>query len=309
MAEFRTETDFREIARGPVPADTRRPIATDALPRAARLLPRAARPHLQSFHGFYRLARDLADDPTLDVEEKLNFLAMLEDALVSGRGHRGFLTPALDLHASLRDTGLSNLYARALLISCRRDAEQLRCQSWHDLIGYTQHSAVPVGRFLLAAIAVAEGEEEHPQHPLDPTPEDTSTRAMDSLAMALQVLHLLRHSRSLWTQLGRCYLPLAWFREAGTSVERLVEERCDLQVRHVIDRVLLRTEPLIEAARPLPRQLRSPGARMLAGSMLAQATAQARRLRQRDPLAEDITLPLWQQMRCSTLGGLGGLLA
>lgn len=309
MAEFRTDPDFREIARGPAPVESRRPIVADALPAAARLLPRNSRPHLQAFHSFYRLARDLADDATLDVEEKLNFLSMLEDALVSGRGHRGFLTPALDLHASLRMTGLSNLYARALLISCRRDAEQLRCQTWQDLVSYTQHAAVPVGRFLLATMAQAEGEEEHHQHPLDPAPEDTSTRAMDSLTMALQILTLLRHSRPLWTQLGRCYLPLAWFREAGASVERLVEETSDLQVRHVIDRVLLRTEPLIEAARPLPRQLRSAGARMLAGTMLAQASAQARRLRQRDPLAEDVTLPLWQQLRCSTLGGVGGLLA
>ena len=244
-----------------------------------------------AFYKFVRLADDIADDADLEPETKLAYLEALERALTSGQAKHAYLKPALDLRASLQSTGVSDRHARQALRAFRRDAVGARCHSWSDLLLYCRFSANPVGRYLLDLHG--EG--------VAPGP------ASDALCSALQILNHLQDCRDDWLQLGRCYIPLAWFDEVGVSVERLVEQESDAKMRIVFDRVLEHTDRLLERAAPLPSLIRHRGLRLEAAVILSLAESLSRRLRMRDPLKTRVSLPAHHKMYAMARGIARGL--
>jgi squalene synthase HpnC len=258
----------------------RKDARAENFPVASRLLPRHLRPHVLSFYKFVRLADDIADDADLEAESKLAYLDALERALTSGQAKHAYLKPALDLRASLQATGVSDRHARQVLRAFRRDSVGARCHTWSDLLLYCRFSANPVGRYLLELHG--EGPEAGP--------------ASDALCSALQVLNHLQDVREDWTSLGRCYVPLAWFEEAGASVERLVETESDAKLRGLFDRLLDHTDRLIERASVLPAQIKHRGLRMEASVILSVAESLAYRLRVRDPMKKRVELGAHQKM-------------
>lgn len=260
-------------------------------PVASRLLPRHLRPHIMAFYRFVRLADDIADDPDLEPESKLAYLDSLEKSLGSGQAKHPYLRPALELRQSLVATGISDRHARQVLRAFRRDSAGARCQTWSDLILYCRFSANPVGRYLLELHG--EGGEAGP--------------AADALSSALQVLNHVQDARDDWVTLGRCYIPLAWFDEAGVSIERLVETGSDPKMRALFDRVLDNVDRLLERADGLPGLIRHPNLRMEAAVILCLAHALSRRLRTRDPLRARVTLPLHQKLFATVRGIAQGL--
>ncbi|WP_207458705.1 squalene synthase HpnC [Azospirillum sp. SYSU D00513] len=276
--------------RKPSPVARKDP-GSENFPVASRLLPKHLRPHVMAFYKFVRLADDIADDPDLEPETKLAYLEALERALTTGQAKHAYLKPALDLRASLQSTGVSDRHARQVLRAFRRDAVGARCHSWSDLLLYCRFSANPVGRYLLDLHG--EG--------VAPGP------AADALCSALQILNHLQDCREDWTQLGRCYIPLAWFEEAGLSVERLVEQECDAKLRLVIDRVLEHTDRLLERAAPLPGLIQHRGLRMEAAVILSLAESLAQRLRTRDPMKTRVALGPHHKMFAMARGIARGL--
>jgi len=260
-------------------------------PVASRLLPRHLRPHVLSFYKFVRLADDIADDADLEAESKLAYLDALERALTSGQAKHAYLKPALDLRASLQATGVSDRHARQVLRAFRRDSVGARCHTWSDLLLYCRFSANPVGRYLLELHG--EGPEAGP--------------AADALCSALQVLNHLQDVREDWVQLGRCYIPLAWFEEAGVSVERLVETESDAKLRGIFDRLLDHTDRLVERASALPGLIKHRGLRMEAAVILSVAESLAYRLRVRDPMKKRVELGAHQKMYALARGIARGI--
>ena len=227
MAEFRLST--QNLAQPGEPA-ARKGAEAENFPVASRLIPASYRPHVMSFYAFARLADDIADDPHVEPDMQIAQMDALERALVSGIGSQPWLAPALALKATLAATGVSGVHARQLLQAFRRDAMGSHCKTWHDLVLYCRYSANPVGRFLLELHG--EGMAAAP--------------ASDALCTALQILNHIQDCRHDWVELGRCYLPTSWFKEAGGSVEHLVEMEATPAVRAVI----------VERAMTLSRQLR-----------------------------------------------------
>lgn len=270
MADFRTAPLVPEQSE-PAP---RKSAGEENFPVASRLVPKHLRPHVMAFYGFVRLADDIADDPNLDPEVKIAQLDALERALVSGIGAQPWLAPALHLKASLAATGVSGLHARQMLQAFRRDAHCGRCKQWADLLLYCRYSANPVGRYLL---------ELHGE-PMAAAP------AADALCSALQIINHLQDCRTDWVDLGRCYLPTTWFREAGGDPEQLVETAATPAVRAVIDRCLDEVDALLLRADTLPRQIADRGLRLETAVIIRLARSLARELRRRDPLAERIEL-------------------
>ena len=256
---------------GPI---ARKDESTENFPVASRLIPKHLRPHVMAFYRFLRLADDIADDPDLEPETKLAYLEALERTLTSGQAKHAYLKPALDLRESLQTTGVSDRHARQVLRAFRRDAVGARCHSWSDLLLYCRFSANPVGRYLLELHG--EGVAAGP--------------ASDALCSALQVLNHLQDARDDWTMLGRCYIPLTWFEQAGISIERLVESQSDPRLRTIFDQVLDHTDRLLERAAPLPGLIQHRGLRMEAAVILSVAESLARRLKAHDPMKKRVTL-------------------
>ncbi len=269
----------------------RKDARSENFPVASRLLPRHLRPHVLSFYKFVRLADDIADDADLEAESKLAYLDALERALTSGQAKHAYLKPALDLRASLQATGVSDRHARQVLRAFRRDSVGARCHTWSDLLLYCRFSANPVGRYLLELHG--EGPEAGP--------------AADALCSALQVLNHLQDVREDWVQLGRCYVPLAWFEEAGISVERLVETESDAKLRGIFDRLLDHTDRLIERSSALPGLIKHRGLRMEAAVILSVAESLAYRLRVRDPMKKRVELAAHQKMYALARGIARGI--
>lgn len=273
---------------GPI---ARKDAGSENFPVASRLLPKHLRPHVMAFYRFVRLADDIADDPDLEPETKLAYLEALERALTSGQAKHAYLKPALDLRASLQTTGVSDRHARQVLRAFRRDAVGARCHTWSDLLLYCRFSANPVGRYLLDLHG--EGVAAGP--------------AADALCSALQVLNHLQDCRDDWLELGRCYIPLAWFEESGISVERLVEPQADAKLRAIFDRTLEHTDRLLERAAPLPGLIQHRGLRMEAAVILSLAESLAQRLRVRDPMKKRVALGAHHKMLAVARGLARGL--
>lgn len=286
--------DFRTVPVSPQPSEpsARKSAGEENFPVASRLVPKRLRPHIMAFYAFVRLSDDIADDPNLEPEIKVAQLDALERALVSGIGTQPWLAPALHLKASLTATGISSLHARQMLQAFRRDAQGSRCRSWSDLLLYCRYSADPVGRYLL-----------------DLHGETTAAApAADGLCTALQVLNHIQDCRSDWIELGRCYLPTAWFADAGGDPEQLVEPAATPAVRAVIDRTLDHVDALLARASALPAQVRDPGLRMEAAVILQLAKALSRELRRRDPLRDRVEVGNARRVWC-VLRGVGQGLA
>ncbi|MFV3076954.1 squalene/phytoene synthase family protein [Niveispirillum fermenti] len=269
----------------------RKGMEGENFPVASRLIPAPYRPHVLAFYAFARLADDIADDPHVEPDMKIAQMDALERALVSGIGNQPWLAPALTLKATLTATGVSGVHARQLLQAFRRDAMGSHCKTWQDLVLYCRYSANPVGRFLL---------ELHGEG-------ITASPASDALCTALQILNHIQDCRNDWVELGRCYLPTDWFKEAGGSVEHLVEMEATPPVRAVIDRTLDNVDSLLRRAGSLPRQIANPGLRLEAAVIVEMAMALSRQLRRRDPLAGKVQVGPVGRLAAVLTGVLRGM--
>ncbi|WP_142850640.1 squalene/phytoene synthase family protein [Telmatospirillum sp. J64-1] len=174
---------------------TGKQAADENFPVGSILLPRSLRPAVHEFYRFARKADDIADNPTLSIDEKLIRLDEMENHLPSaGAPH-----------------------ARTLLDAFRRDALNPPCRDWAELIEYCRLSAMPVGRFLLDL----HGEGTPPHH------------ASDALCAALQILNHLQDCREDYVEMGRVYLPRNWLPDpsvldapAASPELRKVLDRC-----------------------------------------------------------------------------------
>lgn len=265
---------------------------TENFPVASRLLPARLRPHVLAFYAFARAIDDIADNPALSPQDKLDRLDRFEAALVGRDGGGEAPEKALRLRASLAQMGVTPQHGVDLLAAFKQDAVKLRYDDWDDLMGYCIKSASPVGRFLL-----------------DLHGEDRAGwRYSDALCNALQVINHLQDCRDDYLALDRVYLPGDWMAEAGCDVKALAQAAASAGLRRVLDRTLDGVERLLEEARSLPAALRSRGLALESGVIVVIAERLARRLRRRDPLASRVKLTRAEALGCAASGVVRTLL-
>jgi squalene synthase HpnC len=241
-------------------------------PVGSLLIRRDLRSHVHAFYRFARNADDIADNPLLAADEKIRRLDRMAAIL---EGVPGEDSPAAAaMRESLATTGTTAEHCHDVLRAFRRDAVKLRYRDWDDLMGYCRYSAAPVGRQLLDL----HGESR------DAWP------AADALCAALQVLNHLQDCAADYRRLDRVYLPTAWLEEEGIDVAALAAPAASPPLRRVLDRLLERTEALIETARGLPPRVAAPGLRRESAVIVALAARLAERLRRGDPLAGRVGL-------------------
>jgi squalene synthase HpnC len=251
--------------------------ATENFPVASRMIGPRERPHVLAFYTFARAADDVADHPVLAPEAKLArldaFAAALDDAGLDDAGLREPVE-AVQLRASLAQSGVPAVHAHHLLQAFRQDATKQRYHAWSDLLLYCAYSAAPVGRYLLDLHGESRSIWPH----------------ADALCNALQVLNHLQDAADDYADLDRVYLPMLWFAAEGITVGALAEKTTAPALRRVIDRTLDRVDELLVVAAPLPHALASRRLALQSAVTLAVARRLSAKLRRRDPLIRRVKL-------------------
>ncbi|MFO0996788.1 MAG: squalene synthase HpnC [Alphaproteobacteria bacterium] len=255
-------------------------------PVGSWLLPARLRPHVAVFYAFARAIDDIADNPRLAPEDKIERLDGFADAIRGDRTDDARFAKAHSIRASLIETHVPIQHCLDLIAAFKQDAIKLRYTDWDDLMGYCYLSASPVGRYLLDLHG--ESKDGYP--------------ASDALCNALQVLNHLQDCKADFLALDRVYLPQIWMTAEGTSVEALRAPQSSPALRRVLDRTLDATDTLLDLARTLPRRLRDRRLAMESAAIVAIAVRLLRALRQRDPVAERVELSRLQFIGCCAKG-------
>ena len=246
-------------------------------------------PHYQTIQIFYRFARaidDIADNPQLSAEDKIERLTRFEEALIEGKGDRLACWKAYAVREICRQTEVSVQYGADLITAFKQDALKSRYQTWEELREYCRYSADPVGRFLLDLYQ--ESKEAY--------------SASDALCSALQVLNHLQDCTSDYCALDRVYLPLEWI--DGQRIEDLGVPRINPGLSRAIERCLQEVALLLEEAKTLPSQLKSTPLYLKSKITLSLARRLLDRLRAQDPIQHEIRL----SKRDFLMAGLKGVL-
>ena len=258
--------------------------SSENFPVGSFLIRRDLRVHVHAFYRFARNADDIADNPALNADEKIGRLDRMSAIL---DGASGKDSPAASaMRESLLATGVTAQHCHDILHAFRLDAVKLRYRDWDDLMGYCRYSASPVGRQLLDLHG--EGRAPWP--------------ASDALCSALQVLNHLQDCADDYQRLDRVYLPLEDLAAEGSGVEELSAGMSSPGLRRVLDRLLDRTEPLINHARGLPPLVASRGLRWESAVIVALAERLLRRLRHGDPVVTRVALSKFDFLAAFAVG-------
>ncbi len=254
--------------RSKVETPSGKDAAYENFPVGSWLLPARLRPHIARFYAFARAIDDIADNPDLGAEEKVQRLDGFEKAVLGKGGEDPAYGTAHDMRRSLSETGVKADHCVDLVAAFKQDATKLRYRDWDDLMGYCILSAAPVGRYLLDL----HGGSRDGYGP------------SDALCNALQVINHLQDAKDDYQNLDRVYLPQDWMNEAGVDAGDLARDQATEGMRRVLDRCLDATGGLLAEARLLPGGLKSRRLAMESAAILEIAFRLTRILRDRDPL-------------------------
>jgi squalene synthase HpnC len=274
-------------ATGTIETPSGKGAGDENFPVGSFLLPKPLRPHVACFYAFARAADDIADNPGLAPEQKLDRLEAFDRALQQGSDEPDLVRPDR-LRDSLRACRVTDAHARDLLRAFMQDAVKTRYESWDDLMAYCRLSASPVGRYLLDL---------HGEEPAD-------YAVSDPLCDALQVINHLQDCGDDYREMDRVYLPLDWLRQAGAEVGDLDAPSASPGLRRVLDQCLDGCDELMIRARKMPKKLRSRHLGAESAVIAALADALIGQLRRRDPLAERVAFGK-PRMAAIALGALG----
>ena len=266
--------------------------AYENFPVGSWLLPARLRPHIAVFYAFARAIDDIADNPALAPDDKIERLSGFEAGILGQVEDPAFET-AHRMRVSLAATGVASRHCLDLIAAFKQDATKGRYDDWDDLMGYCILSAAPVGRYLLDLHGGSRD----------------GYGSSDALCMALQVINHLQDCQDDYRQLDRVYLPGDWMAEAGAEATDLDRDHADSAMRQVLDKTLQATAHLMVEARSLPSGLKSRRLAMESGAIVAIADRLIGRLRRCDPLAGRVQLTkagfLWCCLRGVIAGAVG----
>jgi squalene synthase HpnC len=256
-------------------------------PVGSFLLSKVVRPHVAVFYAFARAIDDVADNPEIAPQEKIDTLDGFDKALM-GLNDDPMFEKAHTVRSSLIYTGVPIQHCRDLISAFKQDAFKSRYDNWDDLIDYCDRSAAPVGRYLLDLHGVSKN--------LYP--------ASDALCNALQVINHLQDCQEDYREMDRVYLPQDWMVHAKIGVDALNKPFTGRGLRQVMDICLNETAELLNIARELPGPMSSRRLAMESAAIIRIAEQLVDELRLRDPLAERVALTKPQYMLCCAQGVL-----
>jgi squalene synthase HpnC len=261
-------------------------------PVGSFLLPAHLRPHIAAYYHFARAIDDVADNPDISADIKIERLSGFEDAI---NGHNcedpAFVT-GHRARISLLETGVSSQHYLDLIAAFKQDAVKNRYDSWEDLVDYCLLSAAPVGRYLID---------------LNGGSVD-GYGPSDALCIALQVINHLQDCQDDFHSLDRVYLPAEWMTASGAMVDDLNSSASSSGLRTVLDQCLEATERMMEKARPLPSGVSSRRLAMESQAIINIADRLIVKLRFGDPLERRIKLSKPEYVWCCATGAISAVI-
>ena len=256
-------------------------------PVASRLIhPRHRKPIL-AFYEFVRTADDIADHAGLAPADKLTLLDRLEATLL---GKSNEEPVGVALRSQLAERQLPPRHALDLLTAFRMDVTKLRYRDWDDLIGYCTYSAMPVGRFVLDV---------HEE-------ERTIWPANDALCAALQIINHLQDCGKDYLDLGRVYIPLETFAEAGAQVESLAAPTASPALLACIRKLAGRTAGLLVESKGFSPAISDRRLALEVAVIQGLAERLVNLLKHRDPLSQRVHLGMTGVAGFGLLGLISG---
>jgi hydroxysqualene synthase len=258
-------------------------------PVASLLIRASHRPIILAFYYFVRAADDVADDPALTSQEKIDRLDRMEAALLGDIASDGY-PQAAALRRALGERGLTTRHAQDLLKAFRLDAVKRRYADWNELISYCALSAMPVGRFVLDV---------HGESP-------STWAASDAICAALQINNHLQDCGEDYRNLDRVYLPMDVMAAHGLGVEALGAKAALPALRSCIAELAVRTADLLRQGEGLIGEIADWRLRLEISVVHAFAMRITQLLTVRDPLSEETHLSKWQAGGIALLAALRG---
>ncbi len=247
-------------------------MSDENFPVGSFLIRRELRPHVHAFYAFARNADDIADNPRLSPEIKLERLNRMA-AILQGSGEAGSPT-AEALRADLKQCGVTAQHSLDLLHAFKQDAVKQRYATWDELYDYCRYSAMPVGR-----------------HVLDLHGESRATwEPNDALTASLQILNHLQDCGKDLREMDRCYLPESDLARNRSSVNDVKGFMLSPGLRTTLDELLEQVERLNRTAAALPERVKDKRLKVETAMIVTLANRLTKRLKRGDPLATRVKL-------------------
>lgn len=269
-------TTASELRSGKTHRDENFPVASWIIHPRHRAL-------ILAFYNFVRTADDIADHATLNAEDKLANLDLLEAELL---GSGDSQPEAVRLREAFAARGMPPRHALDLLVAFRMDVTKLRYENWDEVIHYCRYSAMPVGRFML-----------------DVHGESTATwPASDAVCAGLQINNHLQDCGKDYRNINRVYLPRDALAAAGASVEMLGQDKSSPQLLQCLHGLARRNEALLDEGKALNAGVADTRLGLEIAVIQSYADKIVQLLKVRDPLSERVHLRPHQFLGYSAIG-------
>lgn len=242
---------------------------------------------VSDYYKFARYADDIADNPDIKPQNKVNKLYQLEDIFLKNKDYKGQkLKFAVKLREEFNKFQLSTSLATDLLIAFRKDSMGFEYQTWGQLVDYCKYSAAPVGRFMLAI---------HNENPSTYLPAT-------SLCVALQIVNHIQDIKYDNQVLKRVYLPAEMMKKYNVTADDLLKEKSSLGLRKLIEKIMNQTKGLIKEGSILPSIIRSKNLRTEVCIILSLTNIMIKKILKGDVLAKNIKLSKWDWLKAVISG-------
>ncbi len=197
------------------------------------------RPHIAAIYAFARTADDVADEPGLATEVRLQRLEDFRQRLLAretahtGRRRDEHDLIFLALAHTIRECKLPVSLFEDLLSAFRQDVTTKRYQTWTDVLDYCRRSANPVGRLVLRVAG-------YDDRSLD--------EASDAVCTALQLTNFWQDLERDWA-IGRVYVPQDDLARANAREADLDAKQVTPEWRSVMTVMVQRTRQLFTRGR------------------------------------------------------------
>lgn len=231
------------------------------------------KPLVKAYYQAARTADDIADNPRLSTEEKLNLLNETERAFYGKNKAKKFSAAAKLGHLFAKENLDASLFTD-LLKAFRQDAVNQPLEVWEQLTNYCSYSAAPVGRFLLAI---------HDENPSTYLPAAT-------LCAVLQISNHIQDLKKDCLEMKRFYIPKTMMDKHGVVYDDFCKSQSTPALKTLIAEIITELRSMMKDAQQLPRLIKNKRLRMETGVILSLTNSMLQKLENEDVLNTAVRL-------------------